>query len=44
MLFRSYRLYDTRKDRNENELHIITEDKDLGEELGKIITFESLRS
>ena len=25
-------------------LHIITDDKDLGEELGKIITFEHLRS
>jgi hypothetical protein len=37
------RLYDERNDRNINKLHVITEDKDLGEELGKIITMESLR-
>lgn len=39
-----YRLYDQHKDRNDNKLHIITEDQDLGEELGKIISFEALRS
>lgn len=37
------RLYDERNDRNINKLHVITEDKDLGVELGKIITMESLR-
>lgn len=39
-----YRKYDQRKDQWDNKLHIITEDKDLGEELGKIVSFESLRS
>lgn len=37
------RVYDERNDRNINKLYVITEDKDLGEELGKIITMESLR-
>jgi hypothetical protein len=37
------KLYDERSDRNINKLHVITEDKDLGAELGKIITMESLR-
>lgn len=36
------RQYDKRTDRNNNSVHIITDDKDLGEEIGKIITFESL--
>ena len=36
------RQYDKRTDRNNNTVHIITDDKDLGEEIGKIITFESL--
>lgn len=39
-----YRQYDTLKDRHDNKLHIVTDEKDLGEELGKIITFETLRS
>ena len=39
-----YRQYDKRHDRSDNKLHIVTEDKNLGEELGKIITFEALRS
>lgn len=39
-----HRVYDRKTDRNNNSLHIITEDKDLGEEIGKIITFESLRN
>jgi len=39
-----YSQYDRRTDRSDNKLHIITDDKDLGEELGKIITLESLRS
>lgn len=37
------RLYDERNDRNINKLYIVTENQDLGEELGKIITMESLR-
>ena len=37
------RVYDEHHDRNRNKLYVITEDKDLGEELGKIITMESLR-
>lgn len=37
-----HRQYDKHKDRNNNSVHIITDDKDLGEEMGKIITFESL--
>ena len=37
------RLYDDHNDRNINKLHIITEDQDLGDALGKIITMESLR-
>ena len=39
-----YHYYDRHRDRSENKLHIVTEDKDLGEELGKIISFETLRS
>ena len=38
------RTYDRHKDRNNMGLHIITDDKDLGEEIGKIITFEHLRN
>lgn len=38
------RVYDRHKDRNNNGLHIITDDKDLGEEIAKIITFEHLRN
>ena len=36
------RQYDKRTDRNNNSVHIITDEKDLGEEISKIITFESL--
>ncbi len=39
-----HRSYDKKHDRNNSGLHIITDDKELGEEIGKIITFESLRS
>jgi hypothetical protein len=39
-----YHYYDRHRDRSENKLHIVTDDKDLGEELGKIISFETLRS
>jgi len=35
--------YDRKSDENRNTLHVVTEDKDLGEELAKIITLESLR-
>lgn len=39
-----YSQYDKKTDRSDNRLHIVTDDKDLGEELGKIISFESLRT
>ena len=35
--------YDHQKDDHRHSLHIVTDDKDLGEELAKIITMESLR-
>ena len=35
--------YDRKNDENRHSLHVITEDKDLGEELSKIITMEQLR-
>ena len=37
------RNYDHRKDEHRNSLYVITEDKDLGAEIGKIITMENLR-
>jgi hypothetical protein len=36
--------YDERKDQHHCELHIVHPDEDLGAALGKIITFESLKS
>jgi hypothetical protein len=36
--------YDERKDQHHCELHIVHPDQDLGEALGKIVTFESLNS
>ena len=39
-----YNRYDDRKDQHHCELHIIHPDEDLGEALGKIVTFESLKS
>ena len=36
--------YDRKNDENRHSLHVVTEDKDLGEELAKIITMEQLRS
>ena len=36
--------YDRRTDRHTNGLYIITDEKDLGKEIGKIITMESLKS
>jgi hypothetical protein len=37
------RNYDHRRDENRNSLYVITEDKDLGTEIGKIITMENLK-
>jgi hypothetical protein len=37
------RHYDQKNDRNHINMYVITKDKDLGHELGKIITMESLR-
>ena len=36
--------YDERKDQHHCELHIVTPDEDLGASLGKIVTFEGLKS
>ena len=36
-------VYDRVKDRHHNGLYVITDDKDLGSELSKIITMENLR-
>ena len=38
------RSYDRIKDRNNTKMYVITEDQDLGEQIGKIITMEALRS
>lgn len=38
------RMYDKKTDRNDTGLHIITDDKDLGEEIAKIITYERLKN
>ena len=35
--------YDRQRDDHRHSLHVVTDDKDLGEELSKIITMESLR-
>ena len=35
--------YDRKNDEHRHGLHVVTDDKDLGEELSKIITMESLR-
>lgn len=35
--------YDRKNDDHRHGLHVVTDDKDLGEELSKIITMESLR-
>jgi len=35
--------YDRQKDDHKHSLHVVTDDKELGEELAKIITMESLR-
>lgn len=36
-------IYDRKTDRQYNNLHVIVEGQDLGHELGKIITYESLK-
>jgi hypothetical protein len=35
--------YDCKNDENRHSLHVVTDDKDLGETLSKIITMEQLR-
>ena len=35
--------YDRKNDRQHNNLHVIVEGQDLGQELGKIVTYESLK-
>ena len=35
--------YDRKNDENRHSLHVVTDDKELGEELAKIITMEQLR-
>jgi hypothetical protein len=37
------RSYDHHKDRNLNSMHVITEEQDLGEQLGKIVMMEALK-
>lgn len=37
------RRYDSHKDRHFNTMHVITDDKDLGDSLGKIVMMEALR-
>jgi len=38
------RKYDNKRDTSSNGLYIVTDDKDLGEEIGKIITMEGLKA
>jgi len=37
------RSYDSHKDRNFTTMHVITEDQDLGDSLGKIVMMEALK-
>lgn len=37
------RVYDGKYDRTNMSLHIITDDQPLGDEIGKIVTYENLR-
>jgi hypothetical protein len=37
------RSYDSHKDRNNNSMHVVTEDQDLGDALGKIVMMEALK-
>ena len=39
-----YRRYDKKTDRQDNKLHIINHDEDLGEKIGEIITLELMRN
>ena len=39
-----YNRYDDRKDQHHCDLHIVHPDQDLGAALGRIVTFESLKS
>ena len=39
-----YNKYDERKDQHHCDLHIVHEDQNLGDALGKIVIFESLKS
>jgi len=39
-----YNRYDERRDQHQCELHIVHPDEDFGAALGKIVTFESLKS
>lgn len=39
-----YRVYDEVNDKNDNKLHIITNDEQMSERIGQIITLELLRS
>jgi|694.fasta_scaffold08523_10 hypothetical protein len=36
--------YDRHKDRRNTKMHIVTDDQDLGDQLGKIVTMEALRA
>lgn len=38
-----YHQYDRKNDRSEHTLHIVHEEEDLGNELSKIISFQSLK-
>ena len=38
-----YNYYDKQKDKSYHNLHIVTENQDLGEALGKIVVFENVR-
>ena len=37
-------LYDRKRDESHTALYVITDDKDMGEEIGKIITMENLKA
>jgi hypothetical protein len=37
------RSYDRRKDQNNNSIHVITDEEDLGDRIGKIIMMEALK-
>ena len=37
------RSYDSHKDRHHNSMHVITEEQDLGDALGKIVMMEALK-